>query len=139
MTAASTPPDRPYGFVFANCKLTGNPAPWTDATGKPAKKSTGVPLTALGRPWQASASVTFLNCDMGSHIAPGGWDNWRKPEREKTARYAEYNSRGPGANPGRRVPWSKQLKKEEAAAITPATILSGTDGWCPNTQPDRHP
>ncbi len=139
VTAASTPPERHYGFVFANCKLTGDPAPWIDASGNPVKKSRTTPLAALGRPWQPTASVTFLNCEMGPHIAPAGWDNWRKPEREKTSRFAEYGSRGPGANPGKRVPWSKQLTQEKATAITPEAVLGGTDGWRPNSKTDRHP
>ena len=28
VTAASTPKDQPFGFVFTNCKLTGDPQPW---------------------------------------------------------------------------------------------------------------
>ena len=139
VTAASTPPERHYGFVFTNCKLTGDPAPWVDASGNPVKKSRTTPLAALGRPWQPTASVTFLNCEMGPHIAPAGWDNWRKPEREKTSRFAEYGSHGPGANPGKRAPWSKQLTQEEANAITPEAVLGGTDGWRPNSKTDSHP
>ena len=32
-------------------------------------------------------------------VRPEGWNNWKKPEAERTARYAEFNSAGPGANP----------------------------------------
>jgi pectinesterase len=131
VTAASTPKDHPYGFVFVDCHLTGDPAPWIDASGKPVKKSSTPPVTFLGRPWTAEASVTYLNCEMDKHIAPAGWDNWRKPEREKTARYAECNSRGPGANPGKRAAWSKQLTAAEAGRITVEAVLGGKDGWRP--------
>jgi len=65
------------------------------------------------RPWRSYASVAFIRCDMGSHILPEGWHNWNKPEAEKTARYAEYKSSGPGANPALRVPWSRQMTDEK--------------------------
>ncbi|NQX03096.1 pectin esterase, partial [bacterium] len=42
VTAASTPQDQAYGFVFLACKLTGDPAPWVDPSGKiPVKPSAG--------------------------------------------------------------------------------------------------
>ena len=75
--------------------------------------------------------MTYINCQMGDHIRPEGWDNWRNPDNEKTARYAEYNSTGPGANPANRVAWSKQLSKEEADKIMIRAVLGGKDGWNP--------
>jgi hypothetical protein len=66
---------------------------------------------------------------MGDHIHPEGWNNWGKPENEKTARFMEYGNTGPGSDPKARVPWSKQLTKEEADAMTVEAILSGTDSW----------
>jgi pectinesterase len=68
---------------------------------------------------------------MGDHIRPEGWHNWNKPEAEKTARYCEYKSFGPGANPAARVAWSHQLTDEEAEKITPERVLRGTDNWNP--------
>ena len=47
-----------------------------------------------------------------------GWDNWRDPAREKTAWFAEYKSKGPGANPRGRVVWSKQLSTTDAAIFS---------------------
>jgi pectinesterase len=132
VTAANTPADHPFGFVFLNCRLTADPAPWIDPkTNQPARASISKPMADLGRPWRPYASVTYLNCEMGDHITPVGWNNWGKPENEKTARYAEYNSSGPGANPGARAPWTKQLSKEEAAKITVENVLGGQDGWRP--------
>ena len=29
---------------------------------------------------------------MGDHIRAEGWNNWRNPENEKTARYVEFGS-----------------------------------------------
>jgi pectinesterase len=118
ITAASTPSDQPFGFIFSNCRITGE---------SPAVK------TYLGRPWRAHSSVTFLNTEMSGAVRAEGWHNWNLPEREKTARYAEFESRGPGASPRSRVQWSRQLKRGEATAITPEKVLAGTDGWKPRT------
>ncbi|MEO7494200.1 MAG: pectinesterase family protein [Massilia sp.] len=132
VTAANTPADKPVGFVFLNSRLSADPAPWIDPTGEVVSKPQVKPPQAyLGRPWRQYASVAFINCEMGEHIRPEGWHNWGKEENEKTARYAEYNSRGPGANPPQRVGWSKQLSKAEADALTLTAILGGSDNWRP--------
>lgn len=132
ITAASTPQDHPYGFVFLHCRLTGDPAPWAAPTGIVARKpSRGPVLADLGRPWRPFGAVAFIDCSMGDHIKPEGWNNWDKTENEETARYREYKSTGPGANPEKRAAWAKQLSDEEAANYTVANILGGTDNWNP--------
>ncbi|MGN6419855.1 MAG: pectinesterase family protein [Pseudobacter sp.] len=113
VTAASTNSIIPYGFVFFNCKLTSDSA---------------VNKVSLGRPWSPTASVTYIDCWLGQHILPEGWNNWKRQSNEATARYAEYNSSGPGANPAARVPWSKQLTADETKQFTIEKIL-GT--WNP--------
>ena len=115
ITAASTYDYHPYGFVFSNCKITGE---------SEAK-------TYLGRPWRDYSNAIYLNTEMSDVVRPEGWQNWNLPTREKTARYAEYNSTGAGANTKARVPWSKQLTKAQAKQITVKTVLSSTDGWDP--------
>ena len=116
ITAASTPEEQPFGFVFSNCTITGEP---------------GTRKSYLGRPWRPFASVAFLNTEMADTIEPAGWNNWRDPAREKTARYAEYKNTGPGANLKDRVGWSKQLTDDEAKAYTVENVLRGQDGWDP--------
>lgn len=116
ITAASTPADSPFGFVFSNCKIDGEP---------------GV-KTFLGRPWRIYASTIYLNCEMSDVVRPEGWNDWKKPEAHHTARYAEYKSTGPGADPAARPDWTKQLTKEEARKITVETVLGGADGWDPD-------
>lgn len=118
MTAASTPEEQPYGFVFAQCVITG---------ASPDVK------TYLGRPWRDFASVIVLNTAMSDVVHPAGWHNWDQPEREITSRYAEFNSAGAGANMGARVAWARQLTSAEAQAITVETVLGGADGWNPQT------
>ena len=132
VTAASTPAEKPFGFVFIRSKLTGDPKPWVDPTGThPVKQQNGPVQAYLGRPWRPHGAVTFIDSTMDAHIRPQGWHNWNKPEQEATARYAEYNSSGPGAQPSQRVSWSRQLTKAEAEQITVSTVLGGSDGWDP--------
>jgi pectinesterase len=133
VTAANTPKEKPFGLVFMNCKLTGDPHPWISPA-EISAKTNSAPMADLGRPWRSYASVTYLNCEMGTHIKPEGWNNWRNPTNELTARFAEYNSTGPGANPGKRVKWARQLTKEEGDKITVESVLAGNDGWNPNAE-----
>jgi pectinesterase len=133
VTAANTPQDKPFGLVFLNCGLTGDPRPWISPAGVPANTNSA-PTADLGRPWRPYASVTYLNCEMGAHIKPAGWNNWRNPSNELTARFAEYDSAGPGANPDRRVKWAKQLTTLQAEKITVESVLGGTDHWNPNAE-----
>ena len=120
ITAASTPVDQPYGFVFSHCTITGD---------KPGVE------TYLGRPWRIYASTIFLNCEMSDVVRPEGWFDWKKPEAHQTARYAEYNNTGAGANPTARPDWTKQLSKSEASKITVRKVLGGTDNWDPTVDP----
>jgi pectinesterase len=108
VTAASTPRELPFGFVFFDCKLTADSA---------FKK------VSLGRPWQPYASVTYIRCEMGDHILPEGWNNWKNPANELTARYAEYKSTGPGANPAARPKWIRQLSEADLSTYTLKNIF----------------
>jgi pectinesterase len=117
VTAASTPAEQPYGFVFLDCQLVADTAL--------AQK------VYLGRPWRPHARVAYVRCNLGTHIVPAGWENWRNPENEKTAYFAEYRSTGPGANPAGRVSWSRQLSAKEAKTYTLKQIFGGKQGWVP--------
>lgn len=108
VTAASTAEGEKYGYVFKNCELTADPH---------------INKVHLGRPWRDYAKVVYLDCYLGPHIVPAGWHNWSKPEREKTAFYAEYRSYGPGAAPDKRVTWSHQLSDEQASEYTYDKIM----------------
>ncbi|MDR0988381.1 MAG: glycoside hydrolase family 88 protein [Prevotellaceae bacterium] len=100
VTAASTPQEIEVGYVFKNCKLTA---------------AEGIDRVYLGRPWRPYAAVVFIGCELGKHITAAGWENWRNPANEATARYAEYGNTGEGASTSGRVKWAKQLTKKEAA------------------------
>ncbi len=112
VTAASTPAENKFGYIFNDCVLTGD---------------TSLHNVSLGRPWRPYASVTYLHCYIGEHIKPEGWSNWNNTDNYKTTRYAEYNNYGPSADPAKRVNWSKQLTEEEAKIITIMNIFGDWD------------
>lgn len=116
VTAASTPKEAKYGYIFKHCKLTAEP---------------GVDKVYLGRPWRPYAYTLFIECELGKHIVPAGWHNWGKQSNEETARYMEYKNTGEGANVSERVAWSKQLTKKEAEAVTVDAILGTQSNWNP--------
>lgn len=108
ITAAATTSRQKYGFVFLNCILEA------DST---AKK------VFLGRPWRPNAKTVFIRTQMGAHIVPAGWDNWRNVENEKNVLYAEYGSTGSGAVTKQRAAWSKQLTRTALKDYTIQKIL----------------
>lgn len=116
VTAASTPKEAKYGYIFKHCKLTAEP---------------GVDKVYLGRPWRPYAYTLFIECELGKHIVPAGWHNWGKQSNEETARYMEYKNTGEGANASERVAWSKQLTKKEAEAVTVDAIFRTQSNWNP--------
>ena len=119
LTAASTPSEQPYGFVIAHSRITG---------------AAGV-KTYLGRPWREYAQTTVIASEISEVVRPEGWNNWDKPEREKTARYSEASNSGAGAATGSRVRWMKPLSEKDAATYTPPGVLGGADGWDPSRVP----
>jgi len=120
ITAAATSKDNEFGFVFFDCHLT-------------AKE--GVSRVYLGRPWRPFAKTIFINTTMGNHILPEGWNPWKGdkmfPEKEKTAFYAEFGSKGEGASADKRIEWSHQLTKKELKKYAVKNIFKKSDNWNP--------
>ncbi|MCU7547796.1 pectinesterase family protein [Chitinophagaceae bacterium LB-8] len=116
ITAASTTPMQKFGYVFFDCRLVAD----SSAT-----------KVLLGRPWRPNAKTVFINTEMGSHIHPVAWDNWRNPENERTVLYAEYKSRGEGAKIKERAKWSKQLSRREVKKYTLEKIFNLEVSWIP--------
>ena len=114
VTAPSTDKGKKYGYIFYDCRLTAD----AEAT-----------KVYLSRPWRPYAQAVFIRCELGKHILPVGWNNWGKKENEKTVFYAEYGSKGAGANPQARAAFSRQLKNLKG--YEPVTVLAGDDGWNP--------
>ena len=94
--APATPQGQKFGYVFNECKLTA---------------SEGVEGVALARPWRPYAQAVYINCEMGSHIAKYGWDNWNNGDNEKTAYFGEWGSTGPGAETKGRAKWAHKIEE----------------------------
>ena len=109
LSAASTPEGQRFGYVFYQCRLTGE----------------GIPEHSvyLGRPWRNFAKTAFIECEMGAHIKPEGFHDWNKPDAHETMFYAEYRSSGNGAI-GERAPYAHHLTDAEAAEYTLDTFLA---------------
>lgn len=117
ITAASTPQNVEYGYVFNRCKIVA---------------AEGVSKVYLGRPWRPYAHTLFMNCQLGKHILPVGWHNWSNTQNETTARYCEYDNHGEGAATKERAVWTRQLTKKEAAKVTLENVFRQNGGWIPN-------
>lgn len=115
VAAPSTPAEQPFGLVFVDCDVGLQAAPEV--------------RTYLGRPWREHGAALYLRCRLGACVRKEGWDNWRQPEREKTARFQESQSTGPGSDQAARVRWAKPVSSAEA--VTPAKVLGGSDSWVP--------
>ena len=117
ITAARTPKNQKYGYVFNHCKITSE---------------SRVHRVVLGRPWRQYADVVFMHTWMPDAIQPRGWITWHhNPVDKKTTRYAEFDNAGPGWTPAQRVHWARQLTAAQAAHYTVRDVLGGSDHWNP--------
>ncbi|BBH63878.1 hypothetical protein ACTI_05630 [Actinoplanes sp. OR16] len=112
ITAASTPANRDYGFLFYKSTITG------------AANNT----TQLGRPWRQDAQVVVRESSLSATIATAQpWVNMSSATWQN-ARFYEYKNTGAGATiNGNRA----QLSDAQAADYTPQKYLAGTDNWNP--------
>ena len=113
ITAASTPKDVAFGYVFNQCTVTA---------------AADVEKVYLGRPWRDYGYTLFMHCTLPRQIRPEGWHHWQK-EREQTARYLEFENTGDGADVSKRVSWSRQLNKKEAKQVTVENVFQRKDEW----------
>jgi pectinesterase len=109
VTAAATPQNYKFGYVFFNCKLIAD---------------NSISGATLGRPWKEYAQTVFIETEQGKHILPAGWLEWSGNNNHLTAYYAEYNCTGEGFVPESRVSWSHQLTEEQAGTYTIENIFS---------------
>ncbi|MFJ3699704.1 MULTISPECIES: pectinesterase family protein [unclassified Streptomyces] len=112
ITAASTPADKTYGFLFYRSTVTG------------AVSNT----TQLGRPWRADAQVLYRESSLSSALATAQPWTDMSTNSWKNARFSEYRNTGAGATVNGNRP---QLTDAQAANYTPQKYLAGTDGWNP--------
>lgn len=62
ITAAATHQEREFGYVFFNCSLIAED---------------NLTKVYLGRPWRPFAKTVFIHTEMGKHILPIGWNEWK--------------------------------------------------------------
>ena len=116
-----------YGLVFNDCSFT-------------AERGVKSGSVALGRPWRADATVTFMNSEIGSHISTKAYSNDKSSgcryvymsgggikNHPQNAYFTEYNNTGAGAISSA-VNGCKMLTKSQAEKYTMANIFAKTNG-----------
>ena len=86
--APSTPAEVEVGFVAKNCRFIA-----ADGIEKGS--------CYIARPWRDHAAVELIDCYIGEHIAPDGFDDWGKTHAHATVRFKERGSYGEGATKAR--------------------------------------
>lgn len=82
--APSTPADVEVGFVAENCRFS-------------AREGIGKGSCYIARPWRDHGAVELINCYLGEHISPLGFDDWGKTHAHPTVRFVESGSYGEGS------------------------------------------
>ncbi|MBQ8159832.1 MAG: pectin methylesterase [Clostridia bacterium] len=108
-TAADTPKEYPFGFIFHECHLSGD---CDDG------------LAFLGRPWRGYAQTYFLACRMDACVNPIGFTDWDEI-RVVTDRLGEGGTSGAREDLTPRHPRSRRLSSGEMAEITRDRVLEG--------------
>lgn len=114
ITAASTPEGNKHGYIFQECFLTAE---------------AGVNQVYLGRPWREYAKTDFVDCKMGSHIHPRGWDSWGNSSNERSVRYREFGTLSEEALRYHRVPWAICSGFEKWMYLRKEQVFADTDFW----------
>lgn len=90
----------------------------------------GVGEVYLGRVTESNSRVIFSSTYLSKAITPAGWARDGYTGSTANVLFAEYNCTGPGAVASSRVPWSRQLNKDEAAKYLTVDFIGGKD-WLP--------
>lgn len=114
------------GLSFQNCTFEAT----RDLAANVAKFK-----TYLGRPWKPYSTAVLLRCTIGGHVDPTGWLPWNTSSFGLyTSYFAEFQSKGPGSSPTKRVPWSKQIKDLKTAHKYQFRNLINGLQWVPATK-----
>ncbi len=118
---ATNKPD--YGYIFYECELTD------DGTLKDGSMS-------LGRPWGASATVAYINCNFSAAYSTLAYDGSAKSRwydmsgnLPQNADFVEYGSTGAGAIT-EAVTGGSILTEEQAANYNKSNIFAAVNGKC---------
>lgn len=107
------------GNVYVNCRLTSTPG------------LTGVYLARIDPTVFPYSQVVFINCAMGPHILPVGWQ-LNNATSAPNVQFWEYGSRTLNDAPldvSQRAPFARQLSADEAARWSDPTVVLGN--WTP--------
>jgi pectinesterase len=113
IAAASTPKEQAHGYIFRDCYLTAAP---------------DVSAVFLGRPWRPYAKTVFIDCRMGQHIHPLGWNNWNNADHENTVCYQEFGVQDAAALSMQRVPWAECYEAVDVD-LSKESVFSGLEFW----------
>ena len=83
--------------------------------------------------------MVYIDTELPADVIPGGWSAWGRTNETPQAYYAEFGSKGPGANAAGRIAWSHQLTAREAARYKPRAFLAGKDHWNPEAAAGKLP
>ncbi len=108
VTAASTPEDSEFGYVFYKCRFSSD-----------AEEGSSY----LGRPWREHAKTVLIECEIGRHIAKEGWYDWNGRASSGTVYYAEYGSTREGAYDNDIRDFAYKLTEEEAKKYNKTSVL----------------
>jgi pectinesterase len=111
-TAANTPWEAPYGFIFHRCHLTGAAADGT---------------VYLGRPWRSGAHTVFLSCRMDACVPPAGWLDWG----DKRHPFAMANTAAPVRRAARQRHRQAARFRRRGGALSVRDRAGRSDGWDP--------
>jgi len=107
VTAPSTPQNQKYGYVFWNCSFLS--------------KGCDDETVYISRPWREYAVNVCINCKFGNHIKKEGYNDWNKPEAQKTSYYAEY------PYPKGRCSWSHAIDSDKIWMYSPSVVYGDID------------
>lgn len=116
VTAASTPEEEEFGYVFSECRIISGECPQGSVY--------------LGRPWRNYAKTIFINCDLGAHIRSELFHDWNKQDARETIFYGIYSD-DVNEDFSKRADFVRKLDKEQALAFSKENVLAGKDGWQP--------
>lgn len=114
--APSTKPDVPYGLVFLGGKATA-----TSNIGKGSQN--------LARSWGKEGATHYIGTELGDHIKPSGWASMKAENKVSDARFGEFGTTGPGANPDARTKEVRVMTADDAAKFTIKNIFGS---WTPS-------
>ncbi len=69
VSAPSTPKEQKYGFIFKNCRFTGQGD------------------TYIARPWRKDGACLIMECETSEHILPELWHDWDNEEKRENCRF----------------------------------------------------